>query len=170
MTHRASATLSAAAARRPLESRVATRVFNTRAARLAIKFLIVVLLVRGTQLGGFSCGVNCFRVASIYIRVVSFVVRQVGGFVMRFVTGVVVAVVMQIAVHFGVFLFGLGILGVGFWICEIFAANCKRCPFVDFVLRFFVLGFHQTFGERPSLLVRQVRRRIVRKPDSRALV
>src|ERR1700684_3991888 len=109
MTHRtATALASTAAALRALETRVAARIFHARAARLAIESRIILLLLRGIGRRRFAGRVNRFGVAGlqIYIRVVSFIVRQVGCFVVRFMTGVVVTVVMHIAVCFGFVQFG----------------------------------------------------------------
>ena len=119
MTHRTATTLaSTAAALRALKTCVAAWIFHTRAARFAIEPRIVLLLFRGILRGRFTGRVNCFGVAGfeIYIRVVSFIVRQVGCFVVRFVTGVVVAVVMHVAVCVGFVQFGFGMCGIGFGI------------------------------------------------------
>src|ERR1700691_6092737 len=95
MTHRTpSALASAAAALWALEPCIAAWVLDARATRLAIEFLIVLLLLLGTQLRSsrlreFSRSVNCFCFASINVRVVSFIVRRVGRFVMRFIAAVV---------------------------------------------------------------------------------
>ena len=95
----------------------------------------------------FAGGVNFLDVFEK--RIVRFIVREVGCFVMRFIP--------NIAVRVGsIFFFRFGVLVFGFRLGKIRSAHGMRNFIAHFIGGLFMLGLDQTFGQRAGLLFGQI--------------